>query len=97
MPVYATSDTGTMRRRAITSILMSEVKARKGSTLTELKNGPAVLSVPEAGRAAFGISDRRSYRLVQTGAFPVPVHGGEGLRKYVLASDLIAHLEGSGR
>ena len=63
-------------------------------SIADVREGPLVMSVPQAGRV-WGWSDRRSYKLAQTGKFPVRVLGGDGMRKYVLKSDLLAHLEGT--
>lgn len=64
---------------------------RRGVHLGELRDIPARMTIPAAGRLIAGLSRAKSYELHQLGEFPAPVQR-IGARFYVRGADVLRAL-----
>lgn len=65
--------------------------SRRGVPLGDLRDVPARMSIPAAGRLIAGLSRSKSYELHQLGEFPAPVQR-IGARFFVRGADVLRAL-----
>lgn len=68
-------------------ITATDARSRRSARLTDLRNLPPTLTVPDAGRIGWGLSRATSYQMHQRGEFPCPVLQ-IGSRFHVRTADL---------